>query len=193
MRTQHSPALVLRRWLVAACLLGSAAGSSLAQSFKSGDLAPAKAPTTLQGRTQALNQIFSDYWQDQLQHNPEMASAVGDKRYDDQLSDYSASAYDQSLARGEQFIERLGAIDTTGMAAQLRLSKKLLVRDLVDQQESSVCKPWQTPVTQVSGPQLDLPLLVETLTFTNAEDYDHYLARLQKRRTRHASRLPDGS
>ncbi len=180
MRTRYSSALVLRRWVAAACLLGSAAGSSLAQSFKPGDLAPAQAPTTLQGRTQALDQIFSDYWQDQLKHNPEMASAVGDKRYDDQLSDYSASAYDQSLARGEQFIERLGAIDTTGMPAQLRLSKKLLVRDLVDQQESSVCKPWQTPVTQVNGPQLDLPLLVETLTFTNPEDYDHYLARLKR-------------
>ncbi len=180
MRTQHAPKYPLPRWTAAACVLLSLVGSALAQSFKPGDLAPAHPPSTLEGRTEALNQIFRDYWQDQLKHNPEMASAVGDKRYDDQLSDYSARAYDDSLARGEGFIERLGAIDTTGMPAQLRLSKKLLVSDLVDQQESSVCKPWQTPVTQVNGPQLDLPLLVETLTFTSAGDYEHYLARLQR-------------
>lgn len=105
---------------------------------------------------------------------------IGDHRYDDQLSDYSPQAYDQALARGEQFIERLGAIDTTGMTEQQKLSKRLLVHDLVDQQESSICEPWQTPVTQFSGLQVDLPQLVETLRFTSADDYDHYIARLNK-------------
>ncbi len=109
-----------------------------------------------------------------------MASSIGDKRYDDQLSDYSAEAYNDSLARGEAFIERLGAIDTTGMSDQEKLSKRLLVYDLVDQQEGSVCKPWQTPVTQFYGIQVDLPMLAEMLTFTSSDDYDHYIARLNK-------------
>ena len=135
---------------------------------------------SLEARTQGLNQIFHDYWEDTLKHSPEMASTIGDRRYDDQLSDYSPRAYDEALARGERFIERLGAIDTTGMSDQEKLSKKLLVHDLVDQQESSVCKPWQTPVTQFSGIQVDLPALVEMLSFTTADDYDHYVARLNK-------------
>ncbi len=155
------------------------------QTFKPKDLAPApqqpqNAPESLEARTQQLNQIFHDYWQDKLKHSPEMASTIGDKRYDDQLSDYSAEAYDDSLARGENFIERLGAIDTAGMSDQEKLSKRLLVYDLVDQQESSVCKPWQTPVNQFSGIQVDLPMLAGMLTFTSAADYDHYVARLNK-------------
>jgi uncharacterized protein (DUF885 family) len=163
-----------------------------AQTFKPQDLAPPPprpmvsqsqqphAPESLEERTAALDQIFQDYWQDQLKHAPEMASTVGDRRYDDQLSDQSPRAYNEALARGQQFIARLGAIDTAGMGEQEKLSKQLLVHDLVDQQESSVCKPWQTPVTQFSGIQVDLPALVEMLPFTTAEDYDHYLARLNK-------------
>jgi uncharacterized protein (DUF885 family) len=164
-----------------------------AQTFKPQDLAPppprptlaqpqaqSAVPQSLQERTDALNQIFADYWQDQLKHSPEMASTIGDRRYDDQLSDYSPRAYNDALARGQRFIERLGAIDTAGMGEQEILSKQLLVHDLVDQQESSVCKPWQTPVTQFSGIQVDLPALVEMLPFTSSDDYDHYLARLNK-------------
>jgi len=153
-----------------------------AQSFKPSDLAPLNStqPSSLQERVQSLNAIFHDYWQDKLEHSPEMASEIGDHRYDDRLSDRSPQAYDQALERGGQFIERLGAIDTTGMTAQEKLNKRLLVHDLVDQQESSVCKPWQTPVTQYSGIQVGLPELVETLRFTSATDYDNYIARLNQ-------------
>jgi uncharacterized protein (DUF885 family) len=152
------------------------------QTFKTKDLAPAPQfqTNTLQDRTAQLNQIFHDYWQETLKHSPEMASTIGDKRYDDQLSDYSDQAYNDSLARGERFIERLGSVDTTGMSDQEKLSKRLLVHDLVDQQESSVCEPWQTPVTQFSGIQVDLPMLAGMLSFTSVDDYDHYIARLNK-------------
>lgn len=136
------------------------------------------AAESLEARTRSLNEIFHDYWQDYLKHSPEAASMIGDKRYDAQLSDYSPQAYNETLERGERFIERLGAIDTTGMDEQEKLSKQLLVNDLVNQQEADVCKPWMTPVNQFSGLQVDLPALVATLSFSSADDYDHYLARL---------------
>ncbi len=162
------------------CVLFSCAAWS--QSFKAKDLAPAPQfqTNTLQDRTAQLNLIFRDYWQETLKHSPEMASTIGDKRYDDRLSDDSDQAYNESLARGERFIERLGSVDTTGMSDQERLSKRLLVHDLVDQQESSACEPWQAPVTQFSGIQVDLPMLAGILSFTSADDYDHYIARLNK-------------
>lgn len=162
------------------CLLFSC--TIWSQAFKAKDLAPAPQlqTNTLQDRLSQLNLIFHDYWEETLKHSPEMASTIGDKRYDDQLSNYSDEAYNDSLARGERFIERLGAVDTTGMSEQEQLSKRLLVHDLVDQQESSVCQPWQTPVNQFSGIQVDLPMLAGMLPFTSADDYDHYIARLNK-------------
>ena len=41
-------------------------------------------------------------------------------------------------------------------------------------------QPWQTPVNQFSGIQVDLPMLAGMLSFTSADDYDHYVARLNK-------------
>ena len=166
--------------MLVACLLFPCAIWS--QTFKTKDLAPAPQfqTNTLQDRVAQLNLVFHDYWEETLKHSPEMASTIGDKRYDDQLSDYSDQAYNDSLSRGERFIERLGAVDTTGMSDQEKLSKRLLVHDLVDQQESSVCEPWQTPVNQFSGIQVDLPMLAGMLSFTSVGDYEHYIARLNK-------------
>ncbi len=170
-----TPLITLGACLLFPCTIWS-------QTFKTKDLAPAPQfqTNTLQDRVTQLNLIFHDYWEETLKHSPEMASTIGDKRYDDQLSDYSDEAYNDSLARGERFIERLGSVDTTGMNDQEKLSKRLLVHDLVDQQESSACEPWQTPVTQFSGIQVDLPMLAGILSFTSADDYAHYIARLNK-------------
>jgi len=131
-------------------------------------------------RRKALNDLFSEYWQDRLSHSPEFASTIGDKRFNDQLSDYSVDAYNQQLARGREFLTRLGQIDTTGLSDQEILSKGLLVRELIEQQEESRFKPWEMPVNQFSGLQISLPQLAARLTFTSEKDYDDYIARLNK-------------
>ena len=45
-----------------------------------------QAPASLEDRRKALNDLFHDYWEDQLKHDPEFASSLGDKRYNDQIS-----------------------------------------------------------------------------------------------------------
>ncbi len=153
--------------------------SAQSKSAQSTPAQPAAPLAPVADRLRDLNAIFHDYWQDKLKHDPEFASTIGDHRYDDQLSDYSVDAYNDATARGFRFLKRLGAIDTTGMSDEDRLSKRLLVHDLVDQQEESICKPWQTPVTQMNGLPTDLPALVETLSFRTVDDYDHYVTRLR--------------
>jgi uncharacterized protein (DUF885 family) len=144
-------------------------------------IAPGPAQTLpLRDRVRTLNAIFSDYWQDRLKHNPEFASSIGDKRYNDQLSDYSVEAYNDSLARGRAFLNRLGELDTAGMPDQEQLSKEVLVRELITAQEEARFKPWEMPVNQFYGLQVDLPQLVSELTFTSEKDYDDYIARLKK-------------
>ena len=109
-----------------------------------------------------------------------MASMLGDKQYDDALTDYSVTAYNASLEHGRGFLDRLGAIDTAGMTAQEQLSKDLLVRTLVENQEEARFKPWELPVSQFNGIHVGLPQLVPQLSFDTAEDYDHYITRLGK-------------
>lgn len=134
----------------------------------------------LRDRLRTLNAIFSDYWEDRLKHNPEFASSIGDSRYNDQLSDFSVEAYNDSLARGRAFLNRLGEVDTAGMSDQEQLSKEVLVRQLIEDQEEARFKPWEMPVNQFDGLQIDLPQLVPQLTFTSAKEYDDYIARLKK-------------
>ena len=134
----------------------------------------------LSSRVKTLNTIFSDVWQDRLKHEPEFASSIGDNRYNDQLSDYSVQAYNESLARGRAFLARLAEVDTAGMSDQEQLSKELMVRQLIEDQEEARFKPWELPVNQFYGLQVDLPQLVPQLSFTTVKDYDDYISRLKK-------------
>jgi uncharacterized protein (DUF885 family) len=84
------------------------------------------------------------------------------------------------LQHDRVFLDRLGAIDTDGLPAQEQLSKDVLVRNLVDEQEEARFKPWEMPVTQLGGLHLDLPQLVPQLSFDTADDYEHYITRLGK-------------
>jgi uncharacterized protein (DUF885 family) len=131
-------------------------------------------------RSRDLSRLFDEIWQDKLRHSPEYATYLGDKRYDDQLTDFSPRSINDSLARGRAFIERLSAIDTTNLPHQAQLSAELMLRSLSDDQEAAPFKEWEMPVNQFEGLQLDLPQLASHTSFDNAADYDHYIARLNK-------------
>jgi uncharacterized protein (DUF885 family) len=137
-------------------------------------------PKALEDRRKALSALFAEIWEDRLSHDPEFASSIGDKRYNDQLSDNSVAAYNEQLARGRGYLLRLGQIDTAGLTDQEQLSKDLMVRQLVQQQEEAEFKPWEMPVNQFNGLHTSLPQLTALLTFENAKDYEDYIARLNK-------------
>ncbi|MGB9418389.1 MAG: DUF885 domain-containing protein [Acidobacteriaceae bacterium] len=164
--------------LLISCLL--AAAVAVPQTLPSQQPPPSASSSTVSQREKALNAVFSDYWEQQLKNSPEFASTLGDKRYDDQLSDYSVAGYNAQLQHDRVFLDRLGAIDTDGLPAQEQLSKDVLVRNLVDEQEEARFKPWEMPVTQLGGLDLDLPQLVPQLSFDTADDYEHYITRLGK-------------
>jgi uncharacterized protein (DUF885 family) len=140
----------------------------------------AQAGASVAQRSKVLATLFDEIWQDRLRHSPEFASLIGDKRYNDQLSDYSAKEVNASLARGLDYIQRLGAIDTTGLGDQEKLSAELMMRSLIDAQQGAKFKEWEMPVTPVYGFQTMLPNLVGQLTFESMKDYDDYIERLKK-------------
>ena len=67
----------------------------------------------VQARSAALSGLFKEMWEDRLKRSPEFASSLGDRRYNDQLSDISPRAINDELARRRVFLTRLVAIDTT--------------------------------------------------------------------------------
>jgi uncharacterized protein (DUF885 family) len=141
---------------------------------------PQGAAPEVAARSKALSALLTDIWQDRLKHSPEFASMIGDKRYNDQLTDYSPKEVNASLARGLDYIQRLGAIDTTGLSAQEKLSSELMMRSLIEAQEGAKFKEWEMPVSPVYGFQTMLPNLVGQLSFESVKDYDDYIERLKK-------------
>ncbi len=163
--------------------------SSLAVALLGGTLvcaaqapaAPAKtAASSPAERSALLKKLFAEYWEFALRESPERATSVGDKRYNDRWTDYSANAVNARLARENELILRLGAVDTSGLSEADQLSSQLLLRSLIDNQEEARFKTWEMPVDQFNGPQTGLPQTVAITPFDDAHDFDAYLARLEK-------------
>jgi uncharacterized protein (DUF885 family) len=142
---------------------------------------PANPPATassIEGNRKALNTLFEEYWQDKLKHDPESASELGDKRYNDQISDYSVKAFNDKLAREQNYLMQLAAIDPAGFTDQETTSRELLMRQFAEDQEAAEFKEWEMPINQMSGIHTTYERLVAELNFSTVKDYDDWIARL---------------
>ena len=140
----------------------------------------ANAPTTPEDRARALRALFHDFWEDSLKRRPEFASTIGDKRYNDQVTDYSVKAINEWLAAEQEYLLKLAAIDPSGLPGQDQVSRELLMRRLTDDQEAAEFKEWEMPVNQMRGIYSTYPELVAQLSFTTVKDYDDWTARLRR-------------
>src|SRR5580765_2678026 len=138
----------------------------------------AEAPS-LESRRKALNDLLAEQWEYTLSTNPEFASILGDKRWNDKSSDNSLAAIEKDLAKSAEFLKRFEAIDTAGFPEQEQLNKTLMVRQLKEGIEGAKFKSWEMPVAQNYGIQIQAPQLVSYLPFDTVKDYDDYVTRLK--------------
>ena len=139
----------------------------------------AAAAGSVEDRRKALDALFKDYWEASLKQSPEFASSIGDKRYNDQISDFSVKAINAWLEIEQGFLLKLAAIDPTGLTDQEKTSRELLMRDSADDEEGAEFKSWEMPVNQMGGIYATYPRLVAQLSFTTVKDYDDWIARLR--------------
>ena len=134
----------------------------------------------LEVRRKQLDQLLDEQWQYNMRTSPEFASIIGDKRYNDKISDVSEKAALDDVEVSKQFLARFEKIDTTGFPEQERLNQVLMVRQLKLSIEGAKFKEWREPVNQMSGIHLDTPQLADLLPFDTVKDYDDYIARLKQ-------------
>jgi uncharacterized protein (DUF885 family) len=141
---------------------------------------PAQSPSvaSVEDRRKALSALFQQFWDENLEHSPEFASTIGDKRYNDRLTDYSVKAENEWLSREQGLMLRLAAIEPAGLTDQEKTSRELLLRRFADDLEASDFKEWEMPVNQMGGIYSEFPQLVAELSFTEVKDYDDWIARL---------------
>src|SRR5215469_9739878 len=111
----------------------------------------AAATDDMNARRKQLNDLLAEQWEYNLRTNPEFASILGDKRYNDRLSDASYEFIQKDLAETRKFLARFEAIDTSGFPDQETLNKTIMVRNLKEQLEGDRFKEWEMPVSQFSG------------------------------------------
>ena len=115
-----------------------------------------------------------------MRTQPELATQVGDNRYNDRLSDFSDKAIADDLAHARQSLAKFEAIDVTGFPEQERLNQALMVRSLREQLDAARFKDWEMPATQFGGIHLGYASLPFDTPFRNVKDYEDYIARLHQ-------------
>jgi uncharacterized protein (DUF885 family) len=137
-------------------------------------------PTDLDVRRKQLDDLLSEQWEYTMRTSPEYASILGDKRYNDKISDYSEKAVYADLEARKDFLKRFKAVDTSGFPAQEVLNQTLMVRQLEESLSGARFKDWEMPVTQFGGLHINAPQLVSVLSFETVKDYDDYVTRLRR-------------
>src|ERR1700691_100049 len=138
------------------------------------------AEPSLEVRRAELNRLLADEWEYTLRTQPELATQVGDERYNNKLSDFSDKAIADDLEHTRESLARFDAIDVTGFSEQEKLNRALMVRSLREALESAPFKDWEMPATQFGGIHLGYAGLPFDTPFRNAKDYEDYLSRLHQ-------------
>lgn len=161
----------VQAFLLASVLTGLLSTSPKAQS---------SSPSSVETRHQQLLALFDEQWQYDLRSNPEFATALGDNRYNDRLSDHSPEFYQSDLQQKQKLLARFEAVDPSGLSKPDQLSRQLMIRKLKLDIEGAQFKPWEMPVNQMNGLHLHLPDMISLTPFHTVSDYDNYLSRLHQ-------------
>jgi uncharacterized protein (DUF885 family) len=157
------------------------AGSALGQGTSGSQRNTAsRGSPSVEARVKALHELLNEQWEYVLRTSPEFASILGDKRYNDKLTDFSQAAIDRDLAQNRVFLAKFTAVDATGFPEQERLNRDLMVRNLRETLDAAKFREWEMPVNQMNGLHIDAPQLVTSLSFDTVKDYEDYIARLKQ-------------
>ncbi|MGZ5443451.1 MAG: DUF885 domain-containing protein [Thermoanaerobaculia bacterium] len=161
----------MKKLALALCAVLLTAPAALAQELSAADL---------DRRRVALRDLLSEQWEYTLRTSPEFASILGDRRYNDQVSDVSEAAVKADLEMTRRVLRRFESISTVAFSEQERLNRDLMIKNLRDSLEGAKFRNWQMPVNQMSGIHLFAAQLPSLLPFATVKDYDDYVVRLGK-------------
>ena len=127
------------------------------------------------------DQLFSDYWNFQMERSPMWATYLGDHRFDSQLGDISQAGLALQQESLEGFLNRAKELSNRGLVGTGdSLNAELFMRDIERELDDWQWHDEMMPITQQSGPQIDLPELVTYHPFNTIDDVQNYIYRLNR-------------
>src|SRR6516164_6534827 len=103
-------------------------------------------PKPVAERVAAQNALFEEQYESDLKNFPERATAFGDYRYNDKLTDYSLAGIAHRSKTDQEFLGRLQTIDTAEFTDQDQLSHDLMVRVLQQRITDYNLKEYEMPI-----------------------------------------------
>ncbi len=152
----------------------------IAASCVAAIVANAPGENSLESRRARFKAVLSEDWEYQLRTHPELATFIGDNRYNDRLNENTPEFYARQVEYARHELEIFQAIDGTGFPEQECLSRDLMIRDLKEQIEGARFKDWEMPIDQMNGLHLALASMPSNVPLKTAQDYRNYISRLHQ-------------
>ncbi|HEY6482296.1 MAG TPA: DUF885 domain-containing protein [Steroidobacteraceae bacterium] len=152
----------------------------LACTFVAASGAPSAKTPSVEARIAQQNALFDEQYESDLKAKPELATAYGDYRYNNQLNDVSLGGITAQHDRDSDFLARLKQIAVTGFPEKDALSHAVLARVLEQRIANYDFKEYEMPVNQMQGPQVHLADLPLAVPLDTVQHYEDYLARLRQ-------------
>ena len=120
-----------------------------------------------------LDRLADDFWNEWLEHHPTIATALGDRRFDDHLEDESMGALDAWRGSLDAFDRRLAGLgEDADPVTRAALEDALIVeRSFLDADLAAF------NVDPMNGPQVDLLNIPSFQPIRSAAEADALLAR----------------
>jgi len=126
-----------------------------------------------------LHALFEEDWEWRLKDSPELATYIGDIRYNDRLRDLSFEAVERRKAHEREMLMRIKQIKRSRLSGQDAISYDLFFRNRQIAVEGQQYPNEWMPISQLEGPQIDFQVLAGLMPFNHVKDYENYIARLE--------------
>jgi uncharacterized protein (DUF885 family) len=128
--------------------------------------------------TKALHDLFAAAWDQEMQGDPERASELGDRRWNDRWMDRSPEGYARRVAANKEVLAKLAKIDRGNLNKADQLNYDLFQKRYLDRLEQYKVRWFLMTFNQREGPQTSDDLS-SSLRFETVKDYEDWLARLR--------------
>lgn len=147
-----------------------------------GSLTPALAATSAEEAVETLHTLFDAEWERGLRENPTFATYLGDERYNDQWPDVSLATIQRQHKANQAVLKKLAAINRDALPADEQLNYDLFQREYEETVEGFGFRSYLIPLNQRGGIQTANEL-TEVMNFTDVDDYQDWIARMEKLNT----------
>ena len=129
--------------------------------------------------SQALLQLFDEYWEWKLAHTPELATAVGRLEHNDRWSDRSKAARAAMRETLREYQQRAIYLSPGTLTPAMQFSAFLLEDEIRDAIESDPYLDAITLVSQADGVQNRVFGVIDQMPANTVRDYENIVARVR--------------